>query len=131
MTDSTVDPLPDFLRSREPRRLNDGDEPDRKPNPTGVMAATNLCLAFVLVANAILAGAQIRDHFRWGAAGIVMVWGPVVNCTLLIVFVALTPLVKSMGQGASVKWYVAVAVLLPLAFIPGQFVPVWLFDSPR
>jgi hypothetical protein len=107
------------------------DEPDWKPNPTGVMAATNLCVAVVLAANAILIGAQIYHHFSWGAVGIVGLWGPLVNCTLLIVFVALTPLVKSMGQGASVKWYVAVAVLLPLAFIPGQFVPVWLFDSPR
>src|ERR1700730_10686490 len=107
------------------------DEPDLKPNPSGVTAATNICLAIVLVANAILAGAQIRDHFRWGSVGIVMVWGPIVNCTILVVFVALTPLVKNMAQGASIKWYVAVAVVLPLAFIPGQFVPIWLFDSPR
>jgi hypothetical protein len=102
------------------------DEPDQKPNPTGVMAATNLCVAIVLAANAILAGAQISDHFHWGAVNIVMVWGPIVNCTILVLFVALTPLVKNMAQGASIKWYVAVAVILPLAFIPGQLVPIWL-----
>ena len=98
------------------------DEADLKPNPTGVMAATNLCVAVVLAASAILAGAQISDHFGWGAVGIVMVWGPVVNCILLIVFVALTPLVENMGQGASVKWYVAVAVLLPwLSYLASWF----------
>ena len=96
------------------------DKPGGKPSAKRVAIAATICAAIALAINAVMAVAQFRDHFSWGAIGIMIYWSPIANGMLLAMGVALTPLVRLIARGASVKPYLLVAILLPLALIGCQ-----------
>jgi hypothetical protein len=97
------------------------DNRDCVPRPGRVTQATVICTVIVLGVNVFLGWEQFVDHFRWGAMGIMFEFNPIANLILLALFGALTPIVRRTANGASVKLYIWVAMLLPLFMIPCQF----------
>jgi hypothetical protein len=98
------------------------------PRPKLVVAATAFCAVTVIGVNVALAAGQIADHFSWGAIYIAVMGNLLANCILLSVFTTLTPVVRRIARGASVKLYIFAAVGLPLVMLPCQaYLPYALF----
>ncbi len=97
------------------------DNRDRVLRPSRVIQATVICAVTVLGVNVFLGWVQFVDHFSWGAMGIMLGVNPIANLILLALFGALAPIVRRTANGASVKLYIWVAILLPLFMIPCQF----------
>jgi hypothetical protein len=105
------------------------DKPDGKPKPERVLAATAIFTVIVLVINLLMGLVQCADHLRWGAMHIVLVENPVANLILFAIGVALAPVIRRQAQGASVRFYAVVAIVLPLFMIPCQaIVPHIVYD---
>ena len=82
--------------------------------------------------NLLMGLVQCADHFRWRAMHIMLVDNPVANLILLAIGVALAPMIRRQAQGASVRPYVFVAIVLPLFMIPCQaIVPYNLYEFLR
>ncbi|HEV8003234.1 MAG TPA: hypothetical protein VGP63_25330 [Planctomycetaceae bacterium] len=98
------------------------NKPNAKPRPRLMIAATALFTVVVLSINLALARVQVVDHFSWGAMAIALEISPLINGTLLVVAVVLTPVVRRFGAGAPIWPYVVVAVTLTLLAIVCQIV---------
>jgi hypothetical protein len=105
------------------------DNRDCVPRPRRVTQATLICVVIVLGVNVFLGWVQFVDHFRWGAMGIMFGVNRIANLILLALFGALAPIVRRTANGASVKLYIWVAILLPLFMIPCQFLLPYNLDE--
>lgn len=91
------------------------------PRSPHVRNAALASAGVVLVANVVLL-AMARSDRSWGALGIGVFVGPIVNAVLLLLSLACIPLVRSAARGAPISAYVATSIAIPLIAIPVDFI---------
>lgn len=92
-----------------------GTSDRRAPNRrTAACALSVVCV--VVAANAVLIYWAAKDR-SWGAMGIMIMIGPLVNAAIALVSVALFPLVRRVSLGAIVSPYIVTSIVVPIAAI--------------
>src|SRR4051812_12099410 len=87
-----------------------------RPNSRRVTAAALVAAAIVLVVNAGLIMAAAADR-SWGAMGIMVGTGPVINGIMALASLAIISLVRRLAPGASITPYVLTGTLLPIVAV--------------